>query len=578
METSPGGMGGGLSGTVTFSQPPSYLPSSLKQSSSSLGKTTLGLSKGSVSGRKKNESDKKSFAAAAAKPKYQEQESEVNNLLSSNQKWRTYQIKGQLPLGFNKYIEENFKSCNFFTFMKYKRKTGGDLCGVLKLGFNLNAESGQNDYDKCAKLKTKIGDKEVLLEAESQENLDKNGTFRPRVSKTIILRNLTHELIQNPDLIKKELTKYANFGEKFIIKPIQEGPNLMFKGKAIIKVQEFIGTRPPREVFFPVYYFDPTESKIIPDPDGTKVAIQVAVTGCELEKVAPEPKKEVMLCHGCGKPGHIRRFCPERKFFCRNCEGYDTGCSIEKCVREEQIKNGEFLSRFERTKNIREDRQKAQEERQKRQDEKEKKEAARALLDLEKKKRKNPGKKLSEEDVMRENKAHQALLLCNMFYGLNRGGDLDHYDHYNDPDPTNPNPWTPVGNNKNVNFKRGRYSNSGKTGKTDLTKASQSKSRDNEDSKSHVSLSDDDEEEDSNSDEEEKPTTEEPESYEAMSKRLEEEREEKRKKSEEKYRKIQEAKDKENEEKDTNEMMEENGEKKSGGENNISHVSEDTDF
>ena len=453
MESSPGGSGG--SNGLEFGQPVSYIPPSMQQSTSRIsGKSSSGLSKGVISNNG-NENSKKSFAAAATGTRYIEKESDVNSLFSTEQKWRSYQLKGQLPLGFNKYIEEKFKSCNFFTFMKYKRKTGGDLCAVLKLGFDMTKDSGEADYNSSIQLKTKIGETEITLDSIDKQQLDKNGTLIPRSSKAFILRGLTHELVQNNDLIKSKLEKYADFGENFTIKPIKEGPNLMFKGKAIIKVNKFINERPPREINFPVYYFDPTNDTLVADPEGTTVPIRVAVTGCELEKVAPEPKREEFLCHGCGKPGHIKRFCPERKFFCNTCEGYNTGCSVGNCLNEENIRNGIFLSRHERTKNIREDKQKDLEQRRKIEEDNMRKETARSILKIQNDKSKRAGKTMTQADVERENKASQSLLLAKMLLDVGKGNNTDWTDE--DPDPNNNNIWQNVTDRRRRSKTNNRY-------------------------------------------------------------------------------------------------------------------------
>ena len=269
-------------------------------------------------------------------------------------KSRSYRIRSMPPDAFDDYLEANLKSTSYFVVNKLR--INGQINFILKIGFDSSKPSYESDYIKSKKIYLRIGNRPVEYVAIEDDQLDKTGTYVPRLAKTVKLGDVPLELAKRPDIIRDKLKDFMEFEENMQIIAIKEGPLKLYKGTLIIPVKKFIEI-PLRYVEFP-HLVDLNDGQgAVVDTLATR-SIFVECKG--FDRSVRRATRPPINCNYCHRDGHIERRCPQKikdreidnkiraqssGFRCNKCHQVKAGCTTEVCIRKVQSQKGEFLSR-----------------------------------------------------------------------------------------------------------------------------------------------------------------------------------------------------------------------------------------
>ena len=306
-----------------------------------------------------------SMAEMAAKGKYDPTISVSTEKITHNEgdKFRSYVLKRMPPKGYKKNFLTKFQSMVYCVMNKYF--INGYYYPVLCLRFSKNqcAETFEDDYKNSEEIKFDIDGVDTIIKAADTNLLDKEGTFKPRIAKTVTFEEMPNALAERPDLVKEALAKYMSFEDGAKLTKVYE--NGCFLGKMCLSVKDF--KLVPRYQFeFPAVYLSSDKEQYITD-DNVKATVEVLVSCQGYHKgdggIGVEPKIIKCTYPKCRKTGHLIKDCPmmsadkQRKkdakaapklpkklFYCNKCYRRSNKCTENFCGNLAEIAKGKFTN------------------------------------------------------------------------------------------------------------------------------------------------------------------------------------------------------------------------------------------
>ena len=348
----------------------------------------------------------KTYVSAASKNKPKFTTTTADQLLVKSDLRRFYELKRTLNPAYPKILKKKFPSLKICPTVKYL--IGGQFRPVLRLGFGADTSSGNKliienkqkqanrDWENAQTIELKFADGNVTqLTAVPKEDLDARGSYVPRKTFMIVMKDISEDLVNCPDVVTDALKGYCEFPDDVQITPqLEDG---LFMGTATIPVKKFL--KIPRKKFkIPTVNFkakeqeemevnddeetdedekvknheetevpkDP-ESGEVTEAEGSFTKSEEAIETIFLQSIGWDPDsgleiepEDVMPCSMCKKTGHLAKSCPlrdqraeqdknrrdnkppQRKFRCRQCGSVGVGCSARSCINDDVIENGEL--------------------------------------------------------------------------------------------------------------------------------------------------------------------------------------------------------------------------------------------
>ena len=289
------------------------------------------------------------FADTASKGK-KEESCDAKNLLKSL-KFRSYRLSKMPPNSLTAFLGKKFKTFRSYTWNGAIIK--GNNFYIITIGFDQSSPLASYDWRDSSSFSIQYNGADVHFNAIDEEELDKNGSVKPRLAKNLVINNFPMALAEAPEIVKEALSEFCTFSADLEVKLIKE--NGIYLGKAIIAVDDFKKKLPPTKFRMPMTYYEDGKYK---KEEGCFTEVYLKPLGFDRTAEFEKPEEQVKTCFYCKKEGHIKWQCEEwkkkqEKFKnskrgkkrgprCAVCKQSDLACTKEKCLRQEDIDKGIF--------------------------------------------------------------------------------------------------------------------------------------------------------------------------------------------------------------------------------------------